>query len=66
VSEGEKKSRSDLADQAESVGKAINVLRMDLIAAGYPFSAGTIRGAEESVLITFTQLQDTRVAETEL
>jgi hypothetical protein len=58
--------RSTLAIRVELLGKQLNQLRNDLLAANYVFSAGLMRAAEEAVLIVCNMLNDNTVDEREL
>lgn len=59
-------TREELSAATQEVGEAVNRLRMSLLDAKKPFTAGIVRAAEEAVLLVKTTLDDAAVAETEL
>lgn len=59
-------NRKELGDKAMEVGRDVNELREALLAAGAVFTAGIVRGAEESILVVLQKLSDASVPEDEL
>lgn len=59
-------SRRQIARQVQSAGEAANIAREAALAANYPFLAGIIRAAEESLVLALGRLQDESVPENEL
>lgn len=51
-------NRAQLTTEVEAVGQRINELRTAALENRFPFVAGVIRGAEETVLVAFTMLKD--------
>lgn len=59
-------NRPDVAAMTQLVGEQINKLREAALDAGMPFVAGIVRGAEETVLLALTTLNDAAVKDEEL
>lgn len=59
-------NREKLAKDIEAVGIAVNNLRVKLIGANCVFLAGVVRGAEESIMLAKTTVEDVSVPEDEL
>lgn len=59
-------NRSQLANQVQTAGEAANAAREAALAANYPFLAGIIRAAEESLLVALSRINDLEVPEDEL
>lgn len=59
-------NRRQLAELAEQVGREVNNLREELLAANYPYTAGIVRTAEEGILVAHTALSDLNVPERDL
>lgn len=60
------KSRGELASDVFMAGTRVNTLRMETLAAGMPFVAGIVRGAEEALLVAHALLNDAQVDTKEL
>jgi hypothetical protein len=59
-------TRAELSSLTQEVGEAVNRLRTSLLDAKMPFTSGVIRGAEESILVVKTMLDDAAVQDAEL
>lgn len=59
-------TRAELSAKIEFIGGQVNDLRGNLLDAQKPFTAGIVRGAEESLLVVKTMLDDPNVQEKEL
>lgn len=55
-----KAERGALIVVAEQAGKDVNALREKLLAMNYPFVAGVVRAAEESLLVAYNMLADAK------
>lgn len=51
-------NRNEFARDVEAAGKHLNTLRNTANDLGYPFSAGLIRGAEESLVVVYSSSTD--------
>lgn len=59
-------TRAELSVLTQETGEAVNRLRTALLDAKMPFTGGIIRGAEESLLVVKTMLDDGAVQTAEL
>lgn len=56
---GKTEERQKIATDIETLGGQLNQIRERANAAGFPFTAGLIAGAEEVLVVAFNGLTDT-------